>query len=111
MNLHFLYSSLPLTLVLNTWAVCGQVMDESSTRPAGFVSQPAEPDRPHHERSNYLGKNSTLCVQAIITTIAMTFYSLRIYRPLSQCGHLYFTPFKLIVTKLRLDETIVWCHV
>ena len=32
-------------------------------------------------------------------------------RPLSRCGHLDFTPFKLIVTKLRLDEIIVWCHV
>ena len=62
MNLHFLYSSLPLTLVLNTWAVCGQVMDESSTRPAGFVSQPAEPDRPHHERSKlFRYKQHTLC--------------------------------------------------
>ena len=31
------------------------------------------------------------------------------YRPLSRCGHLDFTPFQLIVTKLRLDEIIVWC--
>ena len=30
---------------------------------------------------------------------------------LSRCGHLDFTPFKLILTKLRLDEIIVWCHV
>ena len=30
---------------------------------------------------------------------------------LSRCGHLDFTSFQLIVTKLRLDEIIVWCHV
>ena len=32
------------------------------------------------------------------------------YRPLSRCGHLDFTPLQHIVTKLRLDEIIVWCH-
>ena len=32
-------------------------------------------------------------------------------RLLSRCGHLDFNPFQLIVTKLRLDEIIVWCHV
>ena len=33
------------------------------------------------------------------------------YRPSSRCGHLDFTPaFNLTVTKLRLDEIIVWCH-
>ena len=32
-------------------------------------------------------------------------------RPLSQCGHLDFTPFQLTVTKLRLDQIIVWCLV
>ena len=29
----------------------------------------------------------------------------------SRCGHLDFTSFQLIVTKLRRDEIIVWCHV
>ena len=33
------------------------------------------------------------------------------YRPLSRCGHLDFTPIQLIITKLRLDEILVWCHV
>ena len=33
------------------------------------------------------------------------------YRPLSRCGHLDFTQFQLTVTKLRLDEIIVWCHI
>ena len=32
-------------------------------------------------------------------------------RPLSRCGHLDFTQFQLIATKLRLDEITVWCHV
>ena len=36
--------------------------------------------------------------------------SLLTYRPLSRCGHLYFTPFQLNVTKLRLDGIIVWWH-
>ena len=31
-------------------------------------------------------------------------------RHLSRCGHLDFSPFQLIVTKLRLNEIIVWCH-
>ena len=34
-----------------------------------------------------------------------------VYRSLSRCGHLGFTPFILIVTKLRLEEIMVWCHV
>ena len=31
-------------------------------------------------------------------------------KPLSRCGHLDFTSFQLIVTKVRLDEIIVWCN-
>ena len=32
-------------------------------------------------------------------------------RPFSRCGHLDFTPFQLIVTKLRLGDKLVWCRV
>ena len=41
----------------------------------------------------------------------MKFVTEQLYRLLSRCGHLDFTPFQLIVIKLRLDEIIVWCHV
>ena len=37
--------------------------------------------------------------------------TLEVNRPLPRCCHLDFTQFQLIVTKLRLDEIIVWCHV
>ena len=33
------------------------------------------------------------------------------HRSLSWCGHLDFTPFQLIVTKLWQEEIIFWCHV
>ena len=33
------------------------------------------------------------------------------YRPFSRCDHLDFTPFQRIVTKLKVGEIIVWCHV
>ena len=54
-------------------------------------------------------------LRKVLSTVLITQIGARInqneYRPLSLSGHLDFTPFQLIVTKLRLDGTIVWCHV
>ena len=47
----------------------------------------------------------------VMPPAAASYVATTVFRPLSRCGHLDFTPFQPIVTKLRLDEIIVWCHV
>ena len=70
--------------------------------------------RPHKPKVNFAFKIFLVChgIKEILVWEGTYDSQLKFSkRHHGKCGHLDFTPFQLIVTKLRLDEIIVWCHV
>ena len=95
--------------------MCGSLYSTftTSSYPYGFYNKryQLDPTGPMQRvplsssESNEIGKKHPISCHCFSTS------GFGLYRSLSLCGHLDLTPFQLIVTKLRLDEIKVWCHV